>query len=393
MKRLISLCLLTLLLPLNATAADKNERGASVSLNLGKAFFDDNRALNSDYEWGITGGYRWDENWAVEAGYYNLETSVKALQTAVDVDRYYVDALYHFPGGEKFDPFVAVGLGKGDGNSAAETLTNVGVGFKYHFNPRFAFRSDVKWFQGDNGADDFSVSVGLHMKLQSNAPRSVYKMPITVKDSDNDGVADDRDQCPTTPAGEAVNRAGCPLDSDMDGVLDSADSCPTTPPGAAVDSRGCALDSDRDGVKDYADNCANTPPPGKIDDMGCYIVITENVLITLKVQFDSDSATSRTEHRGEVEKVHRFMTDNPMTRVTIEGHTDDRGSEAYNQSLSERRARTIASMLINDFGIAASKVSIVGYGESQPIESNDTLAGRQANRRVVANIQGTSESM
>ena len=71
----------------------------------------------------------------------------------------------------------------------------------------------------------------------------------------------------------------------------------------------------------------------------------------------------------------------PDVKVEIEGHTDNIGSDAYNQSLSERRARVVKAFLA-DHGVDAARMTPVGYGESQPIESNDTEEGREANRRV-----------
>ncbi|QKQ28084.1 thrombospondin type 3 repeat-containing protein [Candidatus Reidiella endopervernicosa] len=79
-----------------------------------------------------------------------------------------------------------------------------------------------------------------------------------VLDSDGDGVLDDKDRCPDTPKGVAVDAVGCPLDSDGDGVVDMHDQCPDTPKGAAVDTKGCQLDSDGDGVVDMKDQCPNT---------------------------------------------------------------------------------------------------------------------------------------
>jgi outer membrane protein OmpA-like peptidoglycan-associated protein len=89
------------------------------------------------------------------------------------------------------------------------------------------------------------------------------------KDSDGDGVTDLSDKCPNTPAGAAVDATGCPKDSDRDGVADAADKCPNTPAGTAVDANGCPKDSDGDGVTDLQDKCPNTPAGTKVDANGC----------------------------------------------------------------------------------------------------------------------------
>ena len=96
------------------------------------------------------------------------------------------------------------------------------------------------------------------------APKAV--MPL---DSDGDGVTDDKDACPNTPKGAAVDAKGCELDGDRDGVVDRLDQCPTTPAGRKVDAKGCELDGDGDGVVDGLDQCPTTPAGRKVNAQGC----------------------------------------------------------------------------------------------------------------------------
>ena len=88
-------------------------------------------------------------------------------------------------------------------------------------------------------------------------------------DEDNDGVPDDRDECPNTPAGVKVDEFGCPLDSDKDGVPDYLDKCPGTRRGMQVDKEGCETDADNDGVPNDLDKCPGTAPGIKVDASGC----------------------------------------------------------------------------------------------------------------------------
>ena len=98
-----------------------------------------------------------------------------------------------------------------------------------------------------------------------------------IADSDGDGVMDDLDQCPGTTAGIKVNSKGCPLsaDSDGDGVADAKDQCPNTPAGTKVDAKGCPVpvDSDGDGVTDDKDQCPNTPAGTRVDSKGCPVPV------------------------------------------------------------------------------------------------------------------------
>lgn len=88
-------------------------------------------------------------------------------------------------------------------------------------------------------------------------------------DEDLDGVRNDLDRCPATPAGARVDVSGCPQDADQDGVYDGLDQCDATPPGATVDAKGCPSDADRDGVPDGVDTCADTPAGATVNATGC----------------------------------------------------------------------------------------------------------------------------
>ncbi len=184
---------------------------------------------------------------------------------------------------------------------------------------------------------------------------------IMVKDADGDGVADDADHCPDTPAGAPVSEVGCPLDSDWDGVPDYKDKCPETF-GAVVDANGCVAAPD--------------------------MVLME---VDLKVNFAIDSAKINSDYEGDIEKVANFMKKSEGSTVYIEGHTDSTGTEAYNKALSHKRAEAVAGTLIYQFGIDEKRVNAMGYGESRPAADNKTAEGRAKNRRVTAVVKGMVE--
>ncbi|MFK8067171.1 MAG: OmpA family protein [Gammaproteobacteria bacterium] len=180
-------------------------------------------------------------------------------------------------------------------------------------------------------------------------------------DSDGDGVTDDLDQCPGTPAGTEVDSTGCPpavemeemvviLDSDGDGVPDSDDLCPGTPAGVEVEANGC-------------------PKVGE-------------VLMTLEgvnFAFDSDELTY--ESQAILDNAASTLNSNSLVNVEVVGHTDSIGSESYNHSLSERRAAAVVEYLTNN-GVSGSRLSSAGMGESNPVADNTTEDGRYSNRRV-----------
>jgi OOP family OmpA-OmpF porin len=202
--------------------------------------------------------------------------------------------------------------------------------------------------------------------------------PQAVLDADGDGVPDSADKCPNTPVGVKVDATGCPLDSDGDGVPDLRDQCPNTPVGVKVDATGCPLDSDGDGVPDDKDQCPGTPRGVKVNQLGC----PEREPIVLKgVNFAYDSAELTQPSHAILDGVAKILTKHPDLKVTIAGHTDSMGTADYNKKLSQRRAGSVMNYLISR-GLKSVNLTAVGFGEEQPIASNDEVEGRAKNRRV-----------
>jgi OOP family OmpA-OmpF porin len=114
------------------------------------------------------------------------------------------------------------------------------------------------------------------------------------------------------------------------------------------------------------------------------------VTIALDVEFDTDKAVVKEKYNSEIKKVADFMKKYPKTTAVIEGHTDNVYTPQYNQKLSEARANSVRLYLINHFGVKASRLSAVGYGQTKPIASNNTEEGRQKNRRVQAVIKAVT---
>ncbi|CAN5753439.1 hypothetical protein BH10BAC2_BH10BAC2_07280 [soil metagenome] len=156
-------------------------------------------------------------------------------------------------------------------------------------------------------------------------------------------------------------------------------------------------DADADGVSDYFDKCPKTPAGEKVDGSGCplpkpevvkpqqTIVITEEdrkiVSDAIKnLEFDLGKATIRSTSNQRLDKVAALLVEKNFT-LKLAGHTDNVGSEAANLKLSKDRAESVKAYLVSK-GVNASRVEATGYGESQPISSNKTNAGRQQNRRV-----------
>lgn len=243
-----------------------------------------------------------------------------------------------------------------------------------------AANADMGGF-GINQGSIAKNSYGECWKSGSNAGGNVDAKGCPVTDADGDGVTDDKDRCPGTPAGVKVDANGCAFDDDKDGVINEADKCPGTPYGIAVNADGCTRDDDGDGVAWSLDKCKGTPKGDPVDASGC------TALSFGAVNFGFNSADLNAMGKDTVAKAAKVLMGNSnITKVTVSGHTDSTGPAAYNQALSERRAMSVKHGLVSH-GMSKDMIDAVGLGESQPIASNDTKDGRAANRRVEINVQ------
>ncbi|KAA6182138.1 OmpA family protein [Pseudomonas veronii] len=118
--------------------------------------------------------------------------------------------------------------------------------------------------------------------------------------------------------------------------------------------------------------------------------VAQVVRVELDVKFDFDKAVVKPNSYGDVKNLADFMAQYPATNVEVAGHTDSVGPDAYNQKLSQRRADAVKQVLVKD-GVAPSRITAVGYGESRPVADNATEAGRAINRRVEASVEATAK--
>ncbi|HVZ56187.1 MAG TPA: OmpA family protein [Chitinophagaceae bacterium] len=200
-------------------------------------------------------------------------------------------------------------------------------------------------------------------------------------DQDGDGVADKDDRCPTV-AGLA-KYAGCPIpDSDHDGINDELDKCPTV---AGVDRyQGCPIpDRDQDGINDELDKCPAVA--GVPENQGCPVITAEVKkqvdLAARHIYFASGSTRMLDKSLPGLREVARLLNEQPGTRLSIDGYTDNTGEMRRNLMLSQQRARAVLDYLVSQ-GVDASRLTATGHGPEHPIADNKTAAGRSRNRRV-----------
>jgi outer membrane protein OmpA-like peptidoglycan-associated protein len=230
--------------------------------------------------------------------------------------------------------------------------------------------------------------------------------PARPVDADSDGIVDGSDACPTVPetANGFEDSDGCPdevpapepepVDTDSDGIVDGTDRCATEPEDkdGFEDADGCPdPDNDKDGIADGDDQCPAEQETinGVTDEDGCpdkgkvkVRVESERIVIEEKVYFATNKDVILERSYSLLAQVAQVLRANPhIELVRVEGHTDDVGTVAYNQDLSQRRANNVRARLIEE-GIAPERLEAVGYGKSRPVDPATTAAARENNRRV-----------
>jgi outer membrane protein OmpA-like peptidoglycan-associated protein len=214
-------------------------------------------------------------------------------------------------------------------------------------------------------------------------------------DADEDGVFDAVDACPTVKGVKSSDpkKNGCPADRDGDGIPDAVDACPDQPGQKSADPKwnGCPDDPDGDGIKGAADACPfekGQPDPDPKQN-GCpkYVRVADNeITISIQIQFKTNGYRKSETVSPVSEDVMKEIRDAILThpeilKVEVQGHTDDSGTEEFNQRLSQERADAVRKWLI-DAGVPAEKLTAKGYGYWKPQGDNRIRQGRASNRRV-----------
>ncbi|SPD72785.1 conserved exported hypothetical protein [uncultured Desulfobacterium sp.] len=321
--------------------AGNTEGSITLSPFAGGYRFDHDQHLHHAPNFGLGIGYNFDENLGIEAVYNYLETDARSVGSylgvnAGDVDGnlYRVDLLYHFMPEGEFVPFLAAGVGgisltPQRNGTENDFIVNYGAGLKYFLTDSIALRGDVRHmipFEDNDSSNNLYYTAGLTFYFGGSKAAEPQAAPVE----------------PPKPV-KVVEK---PKDSDGDGVFDNEDKCPGTPKGATV------------------------------NEFGCWVI--------KNVHFDFDKYNIKPQYYPDLDQVVTVLEKNPGLNVEVQGHTDNMGTEQYNQRLSERRAMAVMNYFV-DKGIAKGRLSASGYGFSKPVTTNDTEEGRAKNRRVQLN--------
>ncbi|MBK7538198.1 MAG: OmpA family protein [Myxococcales bacterium] len=360
---------------------------------------------------------------------YRARPKAQALNLVVDDEVFgQLGAAYRWSNSFEVDGTFDVATGADDVLGAFNrnhAEARLGAGYDVTRNLR-AFGAAGAGVAEGFGTPDWRLLLGVRVAT-GGAPKEAPVLPPRVVDSDGDGLLDPDDRCvaePETkngfqdddgcpdvddPDGDKVIGAadgcpdtaedidafedgnGCPEpDNDQDGILDTEDACREVPGVAAM--RGCP-DPDRDGdtVVDRLDNCPDEP--GEVDNQGCKakqrVKISEGKIEILDiVYFALNRAEIQKRSNSLLDEVARVLNAHPeISKIRVEGHTDNQGNDAYNKSLSQRRADAVRVYLVKQ-GVDAARLEAMGYGEEQPKADNTTKEGRASNRRVEFTILG-----
>jgi outer membrane protein OmpA-like peptidoglycan-associated protein len=284
---------------------------------------------------------------------------------------------------------------------------------EWNVEGRMKFGAKDRWWLGAGGgtligngygAPDFRfvALVGTYFPISdSDASSPDRKAALREKwhsertgDADNDGIPDDIDACPSDPEDHLGSdpNDGCPMppDKDGDGIPDQYDKCPDQPEDkdGIDDGDGCPEDdADKDGVPDTTDACPHEPgqPSPNPKQNGCpqFIKMEGGVVrILQQVHFATGSDVILPESFPMLQEIANLLKANvAIKKMSIEGHTDNRGAEDLNTRLSAGRANSVLRWLTSH-GVAEPRLESHGFGPTKPIEENTTDKGRAANRRV-----------
>jgi len=363
MKKNNILILSTILLvtATNIAIAEETESGPYiVAPSVGYYFFDRDNNNNADdgVFYGAGAGYQINKNFAIEANYARLNSEAKdeALDQdyiyrlddeKVNADIYRLDAIFSLDLNSDWAPYVAVGytrLEQSPQFGDDDDMMSAALGVKRKITPALSIRAEARTFHNfDNEDTDYAVNAALVYRFGAEKPAPI--IPVVIP--------------PIIPE---------PIDP-------------------------CSLDDDGDGVNNCEDKCVGTPADSRIEVTGCRILEVP-VKIRLEVLFDTDKAIVKEQYFSEIQRVADFMRKYPSTNTEIQGHTDSRASDAYNQDLSQRRADSVREILVSQFSINPSRLSSVGYGESRLLVSPElTDLDYQMNRRVMAHIETVVEKV
>ena len=337
----------------------------------------------------LGGGYRFDKPVELDVT-FNMSTQASHPFGEINTDPFEVDAAVQWDVTKDVTLFGLAGFGIDSGFGAPDWRVVAGIRYTRHEKPAPA---PIAYVELDRDHDGIPNDRDKCPDAAEDKDGFQDEDGCPDPDNDGDGVLDVDDKCPMEPEDKDgfQDTDGCPdPDNDQDGVLDVEDKCPLEPGPAA--NQGCPdPDRDGDGVVDRIDNCPDEPGPA--ENHGCakkQLVTISNGKLDLvdRVYFRTDKDIIEARSNAILDNVANVLNAHPeITKIRVEGHTDNRGGKAHNQDLSQRRAAAVVKYLVGK-KVARERLEPQGFGQDKPIADNNTDTGRATNRRVEFVIVG-----
>lgn len=336
--------------------------GLSLSSTVGSYFFAGSEHRSIAPLFGIKVGYEKVEKSVAESigiegtlNYFNSRSQVEKTNDTGFL--YRLDVTYPFPINKKWVPFLAVGGGGIFVDSSASRygnlLLNYGAGVKYFFENYLALRADARQlvaYENSNIRNNYEFSLGLSYYFGKERVKKATPLPVPEKKK-----------------------------------IVVIEDVPVKPEEAAKAAEA-----------DAADKTAAVSPSAPASGDAAEIPVVKNEIVKkLSIGFDARSPVIKPEYIAQIKEAADILKGSGNLTVHIESHTDDSGKLAANRALSEQRAQSVRSSLIKS-GVNPQQITVAVYGPEKPIADNETLEGRQKNRRVdiqVVKSTGTSTKL
>jgi OOP family OmpA-OmpF porin len=311
------------------TIEDGRSGGVTFTPMIGNLNLDDARNVDADGVVGFGLGYRFSDPYMVEFVYATAGAETKAGADIGDLRQYRLEMLYDIGDVGNFSPYIALGAAStefGDNSTVVddEGAISAGLGARYSFTDRVALRGDVRYLRGVGDIKGADVYLGLALQVFLGDTSKPEPVPVQKVSFVE----------PKQPS--------------------------------------------------FTARCLNAG--GTVSAGECVKKTVSTDKVTLNVAFASDSHVVPAAYMTEIQSLATFMQQYPTATAVVGGHTDSIGSAEYNKSLSQRRVDEVVRLLSDNYGVEKSRLSAIGYGESQAIASNILEAGRAVNRRVEASI-------
>lgn len=345
-------------IPLAAVAEWWDEMDGYVGVGVGQSYLSPHHVTNQGYSvedhtqaaWKLTGGWDVNHNVSFEGYYGDIGSTGLSPEADIGYRMAGADAIFHYwaKGEARIPGSIALYAKAGLNYTNTYHSSNVeehdglrklfgGLGAEVYLPEKFSVRFEFESYN----ADASLLSLNLVKRFGFNSKAATQKEFVEMVK-----------QLPETAAGpKVVVLIPVVLDSDLDGLLDDEDQCPDTAKDTTVDEFGCVnLKGDIDGL-------------------------------ISNVQFDSNSDHLTQAGKLGLDNVANVLVARTAVNIEVQVHSDNTGSARYNKNLSQKRAESVVSYLAEK-GIAAGRMSAIGYGEEKPVFENNAESGRTNNRRV-----------